>query len=274
MRHFILLLLAFVSYFSAAHADLPENDLWKEDGMFFSSMDQSTFEKIIDDAYAIYAPIVASHGARLTIRKLWNDPTVNANASKMGTSWVVQMYGGLARRPEVTPDGFAQVVCHELFHLLGGFPFYTGQEMSTEGQSDFAASQVCSKKLWANDPHNSAARYEVPAFVKKNCDEVYKLKSEQDLCYRTALAGQSLANLLAAISGQPEPSFETPDQSVVSRTYEAHPRSQCRLDSYLAGALCATPFDDAVIPKTQSEAFKYSCFSGKAARPKCWFKAQ
>jgi hypothetical protein len=273
MRHFLLLLLAFISYFSVARADLPENDLWKEDGLFFSSMTEAEFNKIIDDAYEIYAPVVASHGARLTIRKLWNDPTVNANASKMGTSWLVQMYGGLARRPEVTPDGFAQVVCHELFHLLGGFPFYTGQQMSTEGQADYGATQACSKKLWAKS-ENGSSRYEIPAFVKKSCDEVYKQPAEQELCYRTAAAGQSLANLLARLQGAPEPSYENPDTSVVSRTYEAHPGASCRLTTYLAGALCSIPFNSSVIPGTQAEAFKYSCASGKAARPTCWFKAQ
>ena len=48
--------------------------------------------------------------------------------------WVVAMFGGLARRPEVTKDAFQFVVCHEVGHHLAGWPF-AYDWASNEGQS-------------------------------------------------------------------------------------------------------------------------------------------
>ena len=63
--------------------------------------------EIIQNIEDYYAPIVASQGGRLVIEKRWDDPTVNAYAQQSGRIWKVTMFGGLARRPEVTADGFA-----------------------------------------------------------------------------------------------------------------------------------------------------------------------
>ena len=62
-------------------------------------------------------------------------------------------------------------------------------------------------------------------------------KKDQDLCYRTAMAGKSVADLLATLGKQDLPSFLTPDENRVTRTYNSHPKAQCRLDTYLSGAL-------------------------------------
>ena len=80
----------------------------------------------------------------LTVYGLTN--TVNANASQRGRTWIVNMYGGLARRPEITPDGFAMVLCHELGHHMGGFPFVSGWA-ANEGQSDLFATLSCGRIL-------------------------------------------------------------------------------------------------------------------------------
>ena len=46
----------------------------------------------------------------------WKNDTVNANAQQRGRNWIVNMYGGLARRPEIFFRRFAMVLCHELGH--------------------------------------------------------------------------------------------------------------------------------------------------------------
>ena len=108
---------------------LPPNDLDKEDCLecerVNSNGGEAEFNATIDKLQKLFAPIVAKHGAKLTIEKRFKDPTVNAFASQPSeTDWRVVMFGGLFRRAEVTPDGFAMVVCHEIGHHISGHSFY------------------------------------------------------------------------------------------------------------------------------------------------------
>src|SRR5262249_31482712 len=97
---------SFVSFASArnAHASiLPENTLAAQDGLFQSNMTEAEFNEIIDHVVEIWKPLAAIHGATLEVVKNWNDPTVNAYAQENGNHWLVTMFGGLARREEITP---------------------------------------------------------------------------------------------------------------------------------------------------------------------------
>jgi len=89
--------------------------------------------------------------------------------------------------------------------------------------------------------------------------------------------------------------FATPDTHVVSTTNVNHPAAQCRLDTYVLGALCTIypnldliPGEDAAGGRNsvlaELQAAVYSClpssplvgavnYNGKN-RPRCWFKNQ
>ncbi len=274
---------------SLARADfLPPNDLWKEDGLLRgSTLTEADFNAVIDLAESVIGGIISTQfGASLTVNRLWTDATVNANAIQYGSDWEVNMYGGLARRPEVTADGFGLVLCHELGHHLGGYP-YSSAWAANEGSADYFATIACPRLIWKDQlTVNASFRETVEAIPKAYCDQVWTTTEEQDLCYRVATAGKSLGDLLAALGGT-KASWTTPDTSVVSKTNNAHPAGQCRLDTYLAGALCTKNFDIAVIPgkslgskrnsgDAETEALKYSCTQYESFnlgfRPTCWFK--
>src|SRR5688572_29988567 len=103
---------------------LPENNLHLQDSMKRpANVSEAQFNAAIVKARGIFEPIVRSLGGTLSIRGNWSDTTVNASATQLFGTWVVDMFGGLARRPETTPDGFAMVLCHEIGHHLAGFPF-------------------------------------------------------------------------------------------------------------------------------------------------------
>jgi hypothetical protein len=267
----------------------PKNNLNLEDNLFSldANLDEAMFNKIIDKVGAFYAPVVAAHDGNLVFERKWSDATVNAYANQEGATWSVAMFGGLARRPEVTPDGFTLVVCHELGHHLGGFPFYDEDWAGSEGQADYFATQGCAINMWTTEKEvNATFRTSAPAVVKEKCDSVHTTEERQNLCYRSAVAGKSLANLLAALGSQPEPKFETPDPSVVATTVTSHPDGQCRLDTYFNGALCSAAFTDSIIPArghadgqgslgAEATAAKVSCtdanFFVDGKRPRCWF---
>jgi len=238
-------LLPLVLFSSQALASFPENNLHVEDNFlaFDASMTEQTFRTTINEVINIYRPIVQRKGAQLAVEYNWNDSTVNAYAQKGFGVWTVSMFGGLARRPEITRDGFSLVVCHEVGHLLGAFPFYSGEDVATEGQADYWATQACAKRLWGAS-FNS----------------------------RYLAASQSISNMLAATAGERFPNVNTKDRSVVRVTQESHPRAQCRLDTYLAGAACSKAFPITSYPLTQAQAFLASCAKSQlGARPACWF---
>lgn len=233
------------------HRALPTNDLWMEDYYEKSSGGEEMFNKIIDIAYEIYLPISEEFGDKsLTINKRWGDSTVNANCSRMYGEVTINMFGGLARRPEVTPEGFALVLCHELGHAYGGAPLITSwRNMSVEGQADYYGAKKCLElvlqKLNLED-------YEVPPtpFMETSCEDSYGYDSRSKRCVRTLTAGQSLASLLALLSKVDVPDYETPDLTEVEITARSYPDTvQCRLDTYYRGAL-------------------------GTSRPACWFKSE
>lgn len=211
-----LLLLLLIPF--TALAGFPPNNLDQEDGMFFTSMSEQKFNAIIDNAVNVYKPIFQNLGANLIVEKKWQDPTVNAYAMQSGSNWKIAFFGGLARRPEITEDGFALVICHEIGHHLGGHPFVS-YWAADEGSSDYYSTLVCARKLMSKE--------------------------------RALAGGQSLANLLARLQGSPFPSMSTPDNSQVERTDHSHPIAQCRLQIYHAGANCKSTWNDLVIPEAQ-----------------------
>jgi hypothetical protein len=268
---------------------LPKNNLHLEPIYGSNGMTEQKFKALIDEIVDKYRPVVESHGATLQVNYLWNDSTVNASAEQRGNTWIINMYGGLAKRPEVTEDGFSAVVCHELGHHLGGFFFYDDHDWaSAEGQADYFATHSCLREVWKNtNDLNAKAWSKLSAFGVAACDRIWEQTSERNLCYRTAAAGESLAGLLAALGRSPVPKIETPDTTQVSRTNAAHPQAQCRLDTYFAGSLCKANFDPMVIPgkfspsgqnsaATEKSTIASFCHSGlgdtDGIRPRCWFK--
>lgn len=286
---------------SPAFADfLPPNDLAKEDGLLRGSqVTEEQFNEVIDAAEAYYKPLIASlYNSRLVVKRKWESSTVNAMAMRSGSEWKVEMYGGLARRPEISRDAFALVLCHEIGHHLAGYPFVPGGGISlfgvsrdwaaNEGQSDYFAAQSCARQLWKDDTSlNASFEQAVAPIPRAACDQVWKGDNDRNLCYRIMTAAESLAAMSSAAELRPA-RWETPSTKVVRKTEAGHPDSQCRLDTYAAGALCERDFDQDEIPgmsldkksrnsaDAEKEASRSSCMSyenfSQGLRPTCWFK--
>ncbi len=273
---------------TTARADfLPPNNLHLEDGLRAANLTEKDFIEVIEEAEKIYLPLIKkSHGGNLKINRLWSNSTVNASALQTGSSWQVNMYGGLARRPEITRDGFAIVLCHELGHHLAGYPF-SSSWAGNEGASDYFATHSCARVLWSEETEKNAEfRDIIPASPKAKCDQTFDGEDDQNLCYRSMIAGKSTADLLSALGGT-KIDWDTPDLKVVKSTNNAHPQGQCRLDTYMAGALCDKNFNINLIPgkalgsrrngkEAEMEAAKVTCTQYEeyeiGFRPLCWFK--
>lgn len=270
-----LLALAFVPFMATSmpkqhvHEFAPENNLKIPVSMNLSGITEEDFNSALDKVEAIYAPIIASHKAKLVVARYWSNDTVNAYAEQDGFKWIISMFGGLARHPEVTKDGFTLVACHELGHHVGGFP--KRGWASNEGESDYYGTLKCLHRVWGDEDNvGIVANMTIDTAAKIACESQWSNAADAALCQRSAMAGKSLARLLAQLMGTQEmPEFETPDKNKVDETVDYHPAAQCRLDTYFAGSLCTVDFNidvDDVDPTVG-----VCAFGETGGRPACWF---
>ena len=242
---------------------------------------KSKYNAVLDQFERKFKPVVSQMGKRLDLRRLWDDPTVNATATQSGNTYTINMFGGLARHHEMTADGLMMITCHELGHHLGGAPKYEGgwwsnDWASVEGQSDYYASLRCLRQVWTAS--ENFAWYEgatIDSSAKDECERTWNTQTEEQLCMRTAMTGKAVASFFKSIRYESRsPRFDSPDATVVSRTDSSHPATQCRLDTYYQGALCVHDMNVALSktnPKTGTCSGHYEV-SNHGARPRCWFK--
>jgi len=287
----ILVLLLFIaisaraSEHSSAGAFIPKNNLKiPVSASVRGGIDQAGFDEIIDRVVSFYAPIAKARGGVLKINHLWDDETVNSDAEREGKSWIINAYGGLARHPVITKDGFSLVLCHEMGHHLGGYPKFADAEenewASNEGQADYFATMKCFRRVHESDDNASiVSSLEVPKIVNTKCSDTFKTTDQMNLCVRDAMAGNNLARLLWAISNdirhqvRSEPSFDTPDPSVVDVTDDSHPEPQCRMDTYFNGSICGADFNEDFGQKDPSTgACSVEKHDTLGYRPLCWYK--
>jgi hypothetical protein len=256
---------------------LPKNDLLipvNQKGA--AGLSEAQFNEVIDQVEGVYSPIVAQYGGKLEVVRRWTDPTVNAYAEREDGTWKVSMFGGLARHSTVTADGFRLVICHEIGHHIGGAPRYAGEDWaSNEGEADYFATLKCLRRVWQHEDNAAVIRkLNAPLYLKWSCFKEWRSKTDRDICVRAAMAGSSVANLFGALGSEAKPAkFNTPDKKKVEVTYDAHPDTQCRLDTYFQGALCEKSFNEEI---GQQDEVTGSCHGSGGQkiglRPRCWFK--
>lgn len=252
---------------------LPKNRLQIPASAPANGMTEKRFNELIDRVESHYQPIVAALGASLRFERQWNDGTVNAFASRKGSTWIVSMLGGLARHSATTEDALVLVACHEVGHHLGGAPKYRGQWAANEGQADYFSTLKCLRNIWEKDDNGSIVQgLGVPAQVTAGCEKSFGDAATIALCQRSAIAGRSTAELMRQLGGSGPIDFSTPDPAVVSATIDNHPAAQCRLDTYLGGSLCQVAKSE---PLSDTDATVGTCSEEHGDRigfrPRCWY---
>lgn len=242
----------FMAYAQSMHQFMPNNNLWKQDNLeVIPNVSQVDFNAVIDAGEKAYAASAAARGETLTINRLWDDSTVNANCRRKDNAVVLNMYGGLARREETTVEAFALVMCHELSHAYGGEPYKRPDtQVSAEGQADYMGAKEClGKVLEYIRTSDMGLLTSDNGSTQKICDLRFAQNSAEHLsCLRKFSAGFSLGKLLAVVTSKPIPQYNTPDPTTVAETILTYPENgQCRVDTYAAGFLNHT-------------------------QPSCWFK--
>ncbi len=269
-----------------------------EEGDPLVGISQEEFMLVLSEIETVYTPVFQALGKSFTVNKLWASEKVNALARQRGDNWDIDIHGGLGRHEYSTLDSLRAVVCHEIGHHLGGAPKMSNRWVSwasSEGQSDYFAASKCMSKLILEgqqgglkvaSPDLSIYEAKELALVNEKCAQSFPQEEgpssdEQEIrdtafssCKRAALAGLSFGRLQgSARSSEQYISLATPDETVVVKTGDEHPKAQCRADTYFAGSLCNLDFNlelsntDANIGTcNRAEGFNYG------VRPLCWFK--
>lgn len=256
---------------------LPENNLKIPVGLFtVGGITEQQFNNVLDRIEKIYTADVEAAGDKLKVNRLWTNATVNASAQRLGNTQVLNMYGGLARHPATTIEGFALVACHEYGHHNGGAPKiggWNGAWATNEGGSDYFATLKCLRRFFAEDDNAAILKdLELDPVAVAGCEAQFPDEQDRLICLRSSLAGQSVANLFKALrKEETAPNFGTPDRSVVSRMYDNHPQTQCRLDTYFAGMLCVAKESEKLSNTDYKQGTCYAPRDAAGARPRCWF---
>jgi len=240
------------------------------------ALSEKSANELLDHFFSIYQPIIKSTtGASLEIRRDWSINESNAEADRHGSEYSIILSGGLLKKGDLSLPGLAAVACHELGHIIGGAPQHNQYRYAWfgyEGQADYFASLKCLKILFAN-PYFSSLPKRQNREIKNLCSETYTDKKEIEICERAALAGQDMIHYFQDIEKQDEPlvQFDTPLKIIAGGTYSIYPSYQCRLDTFLAGALCSVPVGNALSDKNPLQGTCSQNSFPKGARPACWF---
>lgn len=262
-----------------------------------SSVTEEQFNQVVSEIQNTFQPLASAMGATLSISGDWKSTQLNAGSHEtFGHWWNVYITGAIARRPENTVDGVALILCHEMGHHLGGFPFipasnpFDSKWAAAEGEADYFSTQVCPHKIWGQAlAENATFRDKVSSEAKTQCDGVWSTQEERDLCYRVSVGYSSIIATMAGLMHKPVPQIGTPDPTVVAKTNLYYPSIQCRMDTLFQGSLCKATYIDGIIPgkkakggmdslDAEQQASESSCMKSSGysvgLRPACWFKAR
>lgn len=269
--------------FTCEHGFFPNNDLFipaKAENAIAKNVEGGLITEAVKE---IYNPIFAKEGKELIINFKWDNPAVNAYATRDDNNTpVINITGGMLGHDLLTQDGLALILCHEVGHFLGGAPKkLRGRSTkkswsSAEGQADYFATAHCIKKVFRQVPqiaHSEKSNTKASGDNKaENATRLFQEATrvcKTPLCKRIALASHNVAEVYASIdwfSG--ELSLVEKDDYTVYQTIYNHPNPQCRLDTMIAALQC--PNSEEIVFKNGDE-LAGACKSPEYRRPRCWF---
>jgi len=231
------------------------------------------YKKDLTTFFDVYQPVLKKQG-RILALKFHNhaDPGYKFMTLIAPDSANIYVNYSIPQR-ELTGDAFTMALCHEIGHVLGGYPLHSRSNdlsfASAEGQADYYSSLVCARKLWSNDAKlNAQVRQDADPKAVELCSKAWSRPAEQNICVRSIVASkkvfESISQMTLDIGVNSGEAGET--------TTDTYPDPQCRIESVVQGALCKLSYDVNLVTKEKNDIDKTSCMKGTGARASCWFR--
>lgn len=274
MKGFIIALYLFS--FVATASILPQTNLRIPVSFKNAKLTEKRFNDLIDQVVESYRPTFKKYGMRqLIVNRKWKDGKINASAGKRGSTFLMNIYGGLGRYESITDDGFLLVLCHEVGHLIGGAPTYRPyNNVSSEGQADYFATHKCFRKIAKQYPALISNNADVHPVAREMCQKQFESEQERQVCLRSSLAQTSLAETFALLSESSSvPQFDTPDpKRRMFILFNGYPGIQCRLDTMFSASLCQKDENLLLSFDSYNENLCSTANGdGIGIRPHCWY---
>lgn len=225
-------------------------------GMLLSEVSLQDFTSVNGALIKTHQPLVQKQWKSTIDLKEYYDEyggafKVDSARKPLGESrFVITLTGKTAQIDRMNLDGYAIVACHELGHVLGGFPYQKNaldSWSSVEGQADWYATNQC---MWAyvKIVNASTLMRDFDRDLIARCDQAFHGDLEKIMgCLRIISGVQAMADYFnRSLPVDKKVSLFAQDPRVVEKTLQRYPSDQCRVDTYMAGL-----------------------FSGP--RPRCWF---
>ncbi len=235
----------------------------------FESISEAVFKEVILDVSRIWSRTPTEE---IEVQAYWDSGGERDCAIRFPfTSLerpVIKITGSVPRTGLLSRDAFGLLVCHEFGHHLGGSPKLGSAHLigwsSAEGQADYWSSLKCFRKVADLDLSLSSESYfALPEDVSDACEKAFLEKKDVQICKRSSAAALSLAGYFRSLGSTVEIGSRAPAaKSTLTRFRLDEFRDQCRVETFLAGAVCN--------PHGTQE----FCEKGLGARPACWYRAE
>jgi hypothetical protein len=239
---------------------------------------ENEFNELIDKVYNVYSPIFNNKQIEFKLEGQWGvgrySDTIHLRSTENSYKIVIGGNPNYLNR-----DGLILGICYTIGRRLGGSPKYnvdpTNVWKSAYGQADYYATLKCIRKIFRGDNNQLiVSKLKKNNFLKQKCKESFNNNDDRAICIRSGMAALNFANFLAVTYHQKTPRFETPDPTLVTRTWTNASRSnQCRLDSLFRGLLCPVSENEDVSNTNENQGV---CSRNRGqtngSRPLCWYK--
>jgi hypothetical protein len=241
----------------------------------FTYASPATVTQAFDTVRSFYQEDLARYGLEEFTMHYGEETTVAA-VNTMGKKALLQVNEELSQDDRLGLDQWTAILCHETGHLIGGAPYIAESvddrnEFSAEGQADYFAAAKCLRRIWSDEQANRVIVTGMPPAL---VGSIRLQGCVTDQCVRIVATSYSIFQAL-----NPEETMKINERSKV-KAKETHSSrtslpAQCRLDTYLAGALCPVDPAASFSPSNQRDG---ACTADsadptviKGSRPACWF---
>lgn len=229
----------------------PDNDMRIPAGVESAGgITEQQFNDIVQATKEALEPLAKANNEELIMEPNWKSAEVNAAMNRIGKTLHIYSWGGLARHPLVKVESYSLVMAHEGSHAFcwkyNNNVVYidANRKICSEALADYNGNGdfnlAILKKL-----KNMGYEFSTTTTPKidSSCAEKWERGTEDfDLCIVRLNAGLDLAALLAELTRDAVPNYETRDSTVVTKTNKSYPSTQCRADQYFDGVFHILPY--------------------------------